>query len=294
MDKCTNKYFIVNDQVTKCEEFKNCDTSKGKCLYEVIRVSEGIPIFLMEHLERLENSAQIMSCKLFITRDEIINAILILIHKNSVLEGNIKLVINYDPNASENEKGSTFDEKFLAYFLQHKYPSKLQYTEGVETITYKGERKSPNAKVIDNDFREKVNQKIISSGVYEAILVDDYGFITEGSKSNIFMVQGSIVITSKIEKVLPGITRQFIIKVCAKLNIEFQEKNIREKDLKALTGLFISGTSPKVLPIKSVDDLPYNSSTNSVINSIMLGFENEINEDKQKFVKFTESITINK
>lgn len=292
MDKCINKYFIAKGQVTKCEEFKNYDTSKGKCLYEVIRVSEGIPIFLMEHLERLENSAQIMKYKLIITRNEIINAILNLINKNAVLEGNIKLVINYDPN--DGEKVSAFDESFLAYFLEHKYPSELEYTQGVETITYKGERKSPNAKVIDSDFREKVNQKITSMGVYEAILVDHSGFITEGSKSNIFMVQDSIVITSKIENVLPGITRQFIIKVCSKLNIDFQERNIHEKDLKSLTGLFISGTSPKVLPIKSVDELSYNSSTNSVINSIMLGFENEINKDIQKFVKFTESITINK
>ena len=49
--------------------------------------------------------------------------------------------------------------------------------------------------------------------------MDDDGFITEGSRSNIFMVIGSTVLTSKVENVLPGITRQFIIKTCEKLNI---------------------------------------------------------------------------
>ncbi len=50
-----------------------------------------------------------------------------------------------------------FKEKFLAYFIPHSYPSKQQYEEGVKTITYHGERSNPNAKVINNAFREKVN-----------------------------------------------------------------------------------------------------------------------------------------
>ena len=149
-------------------------------------------------------------------------------------------------------------------------------------------------KVINNDFREKVNKEINDMCAYEAILVDDNGFITEGSKSNIFMVIGTKVLTSKVENVLPGITRQFIIKTCEKLNIVVEEKNLHESDIESLTGLFISGTSPKVLPIKSVDEFSFNSSKNSIINSIMLGFEDELNEDKQKIVKFLYNRSINK
>jgi len=136
--------------------------------------------------------------------------------------------------------------------------------------------------------------QIKSKDVYEAILVDDDGFITEGSKSNIFMLIGSEVLTSKVENVLPGITRQFIIKTCKKLNIVVHEKNVHERDIKSLTGLFISGTSPNVLPIKEVDEYSFNSAKNPIINSIMLGFQGELNEDKQKIVKFLYKRSINK
>ncbi|MBK5240367.1 aminotransferase class IV [Clostridium sp.] len=293
MEKCTNSYFLFGEEIKNSGEFDSYYKSEGKTLYEVIRVSDGIPVFLMEHLDRLENSANIMRYSLHITRDEIIDGIIKLIDKNSAQNENLKLIINYDPR-DEKSGNNTFSERFLAYFIPHDYPSLEQYEEGVKTITYQVERENPNAKVINNKFREKVDQKIKSGKVYEAILVDNHGFITEGSKSNIFMIKGSTVVTSKGLKVLPGITRQFIIKVCKNLNIDFREDDIHESHLKGLTGLFISGTSPKVLPIKSVDEFSFNSSKNSIINSIMVGFDVELNQDKQKFVKFLYNRTINK
>ncbi len=294
MDKCINAYFLFGGEIKKCEEFENYNSSTGKSLYEVIRISDGIPIFLMEHLDRLYDSAKIMKYNLSITRDEIINEILKLIYKNKAQVGNIKLVINYSPSDEKCNNKNDFNEKVLLYFLPHAYPLKEQYVEGVKTITYHGERSNPNAKVVNSDFRDKVNEQINSKDVYEAILVDDEGFITEGSKSNIFMVEGSTVVTSKVANVLPGITRQFVIKTCEKLNIVFEEKNIHERDLESLTGLFISGTSPNVLPIKNVDGFSFDSSKNPIINSIIKKFDDELTEDKQKFVKFIHNRTINK
>ena len=293
MDKCTEMYFLFGNELKNSEEFDSYSSDAGKSLYEVIRVSDGIPIFFMEHLDRLENSAKIMKYKVTITRNEIIDGVIKLISHNKVKDGNLKLVINYKPDA-ENLYNTGFNEKFLVYFVKHSYPTKNQYIEGVKTITYHGERSNPNAKVINNEFRENVNLKIKSENVYEAILVDNAGYITEGSKSNIFMVKGTTVVTSRVMNVLPGITRQFIIKTCEKLNIKFIEKDIFEKDLKSYNGLFISGTLFKVLPIESVDGFSFNSSENSIIKSIMLGFDDELKENKQKFVKFISNRTINK
>ena len=294
MDNCINTYFLFGEEIKKCEEFENYNMNTGRSLYEVIRISEGIPIFLMEHLDRLESSAKIMKYNLNVTSDEIINRILKLINKNNVKEGNLKLVINYNPTTTNEDNNDDFNESFLAYFMPHVYPSNEEYEEGVKTITYHGERSNPNAKVINSDFREKVNLEINKSGVYEAILVDGAGFITEGSRSNIFMVIDSTVVTSKVENVLPGITRQFIIEICKKLKIKFEEKNIQERDIETLTGLFISGTSPKVLPIKSVNDFLFNSSRNITINLIMNEFQVEIDKNKKSFVKYMQNRTINK
>ncbi len=82
MDNCIIESFLFGNEIKKKEKFEEYNNVNGKSLYEVIRISDGIPIFLMEHLERLENSAKIMKYRLSITRDEIINGILKLIKEN--------------------------------------------------------------------------------------------------------------------------------------------------------------------------------------------------------------------
>ncbi|WP_346889063.1 aminotransferase class IV [Clostridium sp. UBA1056] len=241
MDNCINDYFIKNDEVYERAEFQDIYVVEGKCIYEVIRVIDGAPLFLNEHLERLENSLKLEKKEDFISMDMIKDYIEKLITINRVVNGNLKLVLNKD--------------NLFIFFIKHSYPTKDMYNNGVKTILYFGERHNPNAKVIDNSFREKVNEKIAASNSYEAILVNHEGYITEGSKSNIFMVKGDEIITAPVEGVLPGITRGEIIKACHELGLKVKEENINCEDIKNLDGLFISGTSPNVLPINEVQGI---------------------------------------
>jgi len=138
----------------------------------------------------------------------------------------------------------------------------------VKTILYFGERNNPNAKVMDINFRENVEKKIHEYAAYEAILINNEGNITEGSKSNIFLVKGDNLYTSPNKQVLPGITREKIFTICNKYRIKFMEKDIGYKEISSFDGLFISGTSPKILPVRTVDMYNFNSSNNKLINSL--------------------------
>lgn len=260
MSECLHKYFIINDQKKNCNEFDDSLLKNGKSLYEVLRIIDGKPLFLQRHLERLENSAKLISVELWLTEDEIKEKIKQLIDENNITTGNIKFVFNVD------------NDIFLAYFIKHHYPSEEDYKNGVKTIFYHGERKNPNAKIINIGFREAVDKEIKEKNAYEAILVDRNGFITEGSKSNIFMIKDRKVITSPLEAVLPGITRNVIIEVCRKMGLEVLEEKVHYKDVKNLDALFISGTSPEVLPISKVEDLKFNSSQNEFVLKIMDGY----------------------
>jgi Branched-chain amino acid aminotransferase/4-amino-4-deoxychorismate lyase len=261
LSECLYKYFILNDQAKNCNEFDDGLLSDGKSLYEVIRIIDRKPLFLQRHLERLENSARLINVELWFTKDEIKEKLEQLIEENNITIGNIKFVFNVDNNI------------FLAYFVKHHYPSKDDYKNGVKTIFYHGERKNPNAKIINMGFREAVDKEIRDKNAYEAILVDRNGFITEGSKSNIFMIRDRKVITSPLEDVLPGITRNVIIEVCRKMGLEVLEEKVHYEDVKDLDGLFISGTSPEVLPISKVENVEFNSSQNEFVLKIMDGYK---------------------
>lgn len=269
MSECFSKHFLKNGETLYNEVFKDEEIKKGKSVYEVIRIIDGVPLFLQEHMNRFVNSTGLIGKEMLVGKKEIEKNIAKLIDAEGRSNGNIKIVFNY---GLENDN-------WYMYFLKHSYPTEEMYELGVDTILFHGERENPNAKVMNLSFREKVDEAIKSKGAYEAILVDRNGHITEGSKSNIFMVYDNKVITSPAELVLPGVTRGIIISVIKEAGIEFSEESFHYKNIDKLQGLFISGTSPKVLPIRSVDDYSFNSSSNEIIRTIKSLYDRKIAAD---------------
>lgn len=271
MKEAINKFYIKNEAAFEIEGFDDKYLKEGKSLYEVIKVIDRVPLFLEAHLDRVFNSSKLVNLSINYSKEKIKEVILKLIEVNDTDIGNVKLVFNF------NEEEKTF----LAYFIRHSYPSEDDYKTGVDAISYKAERENPNAKVINYDFKKKVEEKIKEAKVYEAILVNNEGFITEGSRSNMFFVKNNIVYTSPVDTVLPGITRSMILSLCERLNIKVVEKLTEAEKLNEIEGLFLSGTSPNALPIRSVGALKFNSSENKIIKQIVDGFNQLINEDIQ-------------
>ncbi len=241
---------------------------EDKVIYEVLRVIDRKPIFLESHLKRMKNSFDLINEEFPLSYDNISEEIDELIANENKHEGNIKITFGI------NEK------KLRVFFVEHSYPSDEMYINGVHTILYFGERENPNAKIINDTFRETVNKEIKDKNAYEAILVDSSGYITEGSRSNIFMVKGNKLLTSPVKSVLPGVTRGEIIDIANKAGIEVDEVECKYSDIHKLDGMFISGTSPKILPIRTANRISFNVD-NSIIRKLMKEYDNEI----EKYIK---------
>lgn len=268
MGKYLFNYFIKNDDAYGIEEFDDLFKTEGKCIYEVLRVIAGSPLFLKEHLDRLENSLKLEDAPCKLDMKTLGKYIVQLINLNRVMSGNMRIVIN---------RGDVF-----IYQVGATYPTSKQYSEGVKTILYFGERHNPNAKVVNDEFRNKVNEEIKKNDAFEAILVDRNGNVTEGSKSNIFFAKDGVLITAPVGEVLPGITRYMIMKAAERVGIKVEERNVNYNDIKDMDGLFISGTSPKVLPIREVKDIVQYNSVAPVIVNVMKAFDEVIDEDIRK------------
>lgn len=269
MSECINKFFIYNGEVKESTEFGDLYPKSKKLLYEVIRVIDKTPLFLREHFERLDNSIALANLTVNFSQKHMRESILKLIQENSVEDGNVKLILD--------------EENTLVYSVKHSYPTIEMYETGVKTLLYFGERENPNAKVINKTFREEIDKILKETHCYEAILVNKKGYITEGSRSNIFVVKGSKVYTAPLETVLPGVTRKLIIKACEVAGLQVLEENIHHKEINNLDALFISGTSPKVLPISEVENMRFSSSSNNTIKRIMMEFDKIIGEDLMRF-----------
>ncbi|MCY0880474.1 MAG: aminotransferase class IV, partial [Firmicutes bacterium] len=118
-------------------------------------------------------------------------------------------------------------------------------------------------------------------GCQEAIFVRD-GFVTEGSSSNIFIVQGKTLRTTPVSNyILPGITRQIVIELANALGIAMDLRPFTVDELYQASEAFLSGTGTEILPIATVDGrrLP---TKRVVTDQLMQAFEQEIVRSRQQ------------
>lgn len=274
MSECYRDYFIINNLINKSENFDDLILSKGKCLYDVIRVKKSIPLFLENYLQRINRTAKLENVKLWLTEIEIKNIIFKLIELNKVDEDSIKIVFSFD-----NDYFGVSQNIFMAYFMVNNAPTDEQFANGVFTKSYKAVRNNPHAKVYNFDLRKNIAEIIKNTGCYEVILIDKNGNITEGSRSNIFFIKNDIVYTTIIDNVLPGVTRKNIIEICKKNRIKIEETVIPSKELKNYDSAFITGTSRKVLPLNKIDEINFN-----VNNETLRKIQNLYNEEITNYI----------
>jgi len=88
-----------------------------------------------------------------------------------------------------------------------------------------------------------------------ALLLDDNGFVTEGTGDNFFIVKKNVLITSRPINILRGISRDFVINLAKKLKIQIEEKDFDPYDVYDADEAFMTGTPFCMLPVKSLNSI---------------------------------------
>lgn len=272
----------MDDNLCLSENFDESIFKTDLSLYEVIRVVDKIPVFFETYMQRLQNSASCTNNIIWLNDADILMYIKKLLDVNNLDNGNVKLVFRFGADGSKS---------FYCYFNEHYYPTAEQYKHGVGVDFYNAERTNPNAKIVDKSLRDKTNELKNVKHVHEIILVDHDGFISEGSRSNIFFVSNNRLITTPKENVLPGVTRSIIIDICKSLNIEIEERRINLTDILMFDAAFLSSTSNKILPIAGWGEKNI-SVENKILQKLMFKF-NQTENDYVNVSKKEKYININ-
>jgi branched-chain amino acid aminotransferase len=97
-------------------------------------------------------------------------------------------------------------------------------------------------------------QEALTDGYDEAMLLDNEGYVAEGSGENIFIVRDGIIFTPDLTSALDGITRKTLFQLAADIGIEIREKRITRDEVYIADEAFFSGTAAEVTPIREVDN----------------------------------------
>src|SRR3954468_8339877 len=217
-------------------------------VYEVIRLYDGKPFTLNEHLERLRKSATGIKISLPLTVDALAAEIKKFIPKSGVGEGMIYLQLTRGVCA-RNHLFPAGGCKPTLYFYARPLP-KLPAAgegEGAKLWSVPDERwKRCWIKSIALLANVLAKNDAVAKGADEAAFVED-GIVSECSASNLYAVIGGRVVTHPVgPKVLPGITRAVLLEVASQLGVPMDESPLREDEAKAADEVFITSTTREI------------------------------------------------
>jgi branched-chain amino acid aminotransferase len=238
-----------------------CDKSKflpeKDFVYEVIRIIDAKPVFPKEHFDRLLASNKFK--ELGFDYEQFVRNINKLCILNNIENCNIKIIYDY--------KDSYF------FFIKSHYPSIEDYRTGTEVSAVVLERDNPNLKKVNLNFRLRAELLIEKNNVFEVLLINNQGKITEGSRSNVFFLKDDEIITAPDDMVLKGVTRAKVIEVIQNLGLRINFTPLDYRELHLCKGAFLTGTSISVFNIRRINDILFQES-DELIGEILFEYNN--------------------
>jgi branched-chain amino acid aminotransferase len=236
----------------------------GSSVFEGIRcykTKHGSAVFrLNTHIDRLLNSCHIYRMDMEYDSLTIQKACKELIHANGFDECYLRPLTFRGFGAFGVDPLPVPIEAYICVWKWGKYLGPEAAEKGVDVCVSSWTRIAPNtlpsmAKAGANYMNSQlIKMEAKLNGYHEGIALDPQGYISEGSGENIFLVKDDIVMTPPLySTILPGITRDSVIKICQRLSITTLERAIPREMLYIADEVFFTGTATEIVPIRSVD-----------------------------------------
>lgn len=236
----------------------------GLGVFEGIRCYEGKDgtpnIFrLPEHVDRLIGSAHIMGLKVPFSADALLSACIDTVRINRMKACYIRPLVFLGDGEMGLAATQNAIRVAIAVWPWGAYLGEEGVQKGVRLKTSSFQRPHVNtsmtkAKTVGNYVNSILASREAKSGGFdEAMLLDTEGFVAECSGENIFIVQGGRVRTTPHTSILPGITRNTVLKLLRDADVEADEQRFSRDEVYIADEAFMTGTAAEVTPVREVD-----------------------------------------
>ncbi|WP_417548240.1 branched-chain amino acid transaminase [Marinobacter segnicrescens] len=220
----------------------------------------GPAIFrLKEHTDRLFRSAHILNMKMPFTKDELNEAQRASVRENNLDEAYLRPMVFLGSEGMGLRADNLQVHVMVAAWSWPSYMSPEAKELGIKVRTSSYTRHHVNitmckAKANGNYINSMLAlNEAISGGAEEALLLDNEGYVAEGSGENIFIYRDGVLHTPELTSCLEGITRQTILDFCKEEGIPVKERRITRDEVYIADEAFFTGTAAEVLPIRELD-----------------------------------------
>jgi len=236
----------------------------GNAVFEGTRAyqtKDGLAIFrLEEHTKRLFNSAKIVAIKPNVSYDEMIEAQVDLL-KMSDFKDNVYIrpliYLGYGQMGIYHKNVPV--RTSVAAWEWGAYLGDEALEDGIDCCTSSITR-NPNrstfgkAKAAANYLNSQMAKyEAVENGFAEALMLDENGFIAEGTGECIFVVRDGVLISPPNDNSLESITQSTVLEIAADKGIKVERRNITRDEIYISDEVFLTGTAAEVTPVKSLD-----------------------------------------
>ncbi len=236
----------------------------GLGVFEGVRAYEtpkGPAIFRLEdHTDRLFRSAHILNMPMSSSKDEINQAHINSIQKNELSSAYIRPMCFYGSEGMGLRADNLQTHTMVAAWEWPSYMGEENLEKGIRIRTSSYTRHHVNitmckAKANGNYMNSMLAlQEALQSGCEEALLLDNEGYVAEGSGENIFVIRDGIIYTPELTSCLDGITRRTIMELAQELGYTVKEKRLTRDEVYIADEAFFTGTAAEVMPIRELDN----------------------------------------
>ncbi|QTM99213.1 branched-chain-amino-acid transaminase [Sediminibacillus dalangtanensis] len=231
----------------------------GDGVFEGIRTYDGNIFKLEEHLQRLYESARSILLEVPYTKEELTQIIVETIRKNQLEDAYIRVVVSrgsgnlgLDPSNCSQPRLVVIAEA-LALFPKELYERGLR-VGSVASRRNRPDVLSPQIKSLNYLNNILVKLEANQAGVDEALMLNDQGYVTEGSADNVFVVKNGTIFTPPVYLgALEGITRNAIIDLAKETGYTVKETPFTRHDVYVADEVFLTGTAVEVIAVVEVD-----------------------------------------
>jgi len=241
-------YYINGEIISSDKAFIRIDDLgllRGYGIFDFFRAIDGKPIFLEDHLDRLENSVRLMDIPLNKSREDLKKEILNIIKINPHKILGVKLVVTGGYSNDGYEPANEPNILIMAKPFSFSDPE-----NGLKLLSIEYQREIPEIKTTNYivPIRSLKKQRETAS---DDVLYYRNNLISESSRSNIFIIKNEKIITPK-NGVLFGVTRKHLLKIL-KNTFTVEERDISVNELMNADEIFTTSSSKRIIAINNVD-----------------------------------------
>jgi branched-chain amino acid aminotransferase len=235
----------------------------GDGIYETMRVYDGVVFMLDLHLMRLYRSASLIGLTIPLEIGFLKISVYETLIANNLRNAYVRLTISRGRGSIGLDPDLCAEPTVVIFVQELKEYPRTFYENGISLIiseTRRNLKEAVNPRIKSLNFLNNILAKIEAKkrGAYEALMLNAYGKLTEGTISNVFFYKDSILCTPSPQcGILDGITRGIVIDIASRDGLEVKEGEFTPEDLYSAEEIFITNTTLEVMPVSKVDDKVY-------------------------------------